>query len=158
MKKLVIIRHSKSDKSEHSIDDYDRPLNNKGLSDAKLIGVYLCEKMLKPDMIMSSPATRAMSTAEIIAKEVKYEKVIIPNQYIYEAFVNTLQDIVNFTHDENNTVFLIGHNPGVSALSYMMCGLKESIPTSAVVEIDFDCDSWMEVSRENGTLISYNFQ
>jgi len=158
MKKLVIIRHSKSDKSENSIDDYDRPLNNKGLNDAKLIGEYLFEKMLKPDMILSSPSLRTMTTAEIIAKEVKYEKVIIPNQYIYEAFVNTLQDIVNFIHDENNTVFLIGHNPGVSALSYMMCGLKKSIPTSAVVEIDFDCDSWMEVSRENGTLISYSFK
>jgi len=157
MKKLVIIRHAKSDWEDSSLDDYDRPLNKRGLCDAPFMGEYLHDKGLKPDLIMSSPAVRAVNTAELIAKEINYDKIISPNQYIYEAFVNTLQDIVSFIHDDNDTVFLVGHNPGVSALAYTLCDLKENLPTCAIVEIDFDCDSWMEVSKGNSTLVSYDF-
>jgi phosphohistidine phosphatase len=157
MKKLVIIRHAKSDWQDTTIDDFDRPLNDRGLKDAPFIGKFLKEKDLEPDLIISSPAKRAITTAEFIAKEVGYEKAITPNQYIYEAYVNTLQEIVSFIYDEYDTVFLVGHNPGVSALAYMLSDLKESIPTCATVEIDFDCDSWMDVSRENSTLVSYDF-
>lgn len=156
MKKLVIIRHAKSDWEDTTLDDYDRPLNERGLKDAPFMGKFLQEKGLKPDLIMCSPALRSIKTAELISKEVAYEKIICPNQYIYEAFVNTLQDIVSFIHDDNDTVFLVGHNPGVSALAYMLSELKQSVPTCATVEIDFDCDSWMDVSKENSTLISYD--
>ncbi|MGB5866594.1 MAG: histidine phosphatase family protein [Arcobacteraceae bacterium] len=157
MKKLVIIRHAKSDWEDSSLDDFDRPLNTRGEENAPFMGKFLKEKSLLPDLIMSSPALRAISTAEIIAKEVGYTNEIMQNQYIYEAYVNTLQDIVSYIPDTNDVVFLVGHNPGVSALAYMLCDLKESIPTSATVEIDFDCDSWMNVSKENGKLISYDF-
>jgi phosphohistidine phosphatase len=157
MKKLVIIRHAKSDWDDTSLDDYDRTLNERGLKDAPFIGKFLYKKGLIPDFMLSSPATRAITTAELIAKEVGYQKAITPNQYIYEAYVNTLQEIVSFIHDDNDTVFLVGHNPGVSSLAYMLSDLKESISTCATVEIDFDCDSWMDVSRENSTLISYDF-
>jgi len=157
MKKLVIIRHAKSDWEDSSLDDYDRPLNKRGLCDAPFMGKYLHDKGLKPDLIMSSPAVRAVNTAELIAKEINYDKIISPNQYIYEAFINTLQDIVSFIHDDNDTVFLVGHNPGVSALAYTLCDLKENLPTCAIVEIDFECDSWMEVSKGNSTLVSYDF-
>lgn len=157
MKKLVIIRHAKSDWEDNTLDDFERPLNNRGLKNAPLMGKILKEKNLKPDLILSSPATRAICTAQAIAKEVGYEDEIMQNQYIYEAYVNTLQDIISYIHDDNNTVFLVGHNPGVSALAYMLSDLKESIPTCATVEIDFDTDSWLNVSRDNSTLISYEF-
>jgi phosphohistidine phosphatase len=157
MKKLVIIRHAKSDQDDSSMDDFDRPLNSRGLNDAILMGKFLKEKTILPNFIISSPAKRAITTAEIIGKEVKYEKIITPNQYIYEAYVNTLQEIVGYIDDSNDVVFLVGHNPGVSALSYMLSNIKESIPTCGTVEIDFNCDSWMDVSKSNSTLISYDF-
>ena len=157
MKKLIIIRHAKSDWNDTALDDFDRPLNQRGIDNAPFMGKKLKEKKISPDLIISSPALRAITTAELIAKEVEYTDTIVQNQYIYEAYVNTLQDIVSYIPDTNDTVFLIGHNPGVSALAYMLCNLKESIPTSATVEIDFDCNSWMDVSKENGTLISYDF-
>ena len=121
MKKLVIIRHAKSDWEDSSLDDYDRPLNTRGLQDAPVIGKFLYKKGLIPNLIISSPALRAITTAQLISNEVKYEQVITPNQYIYEAYINTLQEIVSFIHDDNDTVFLVGHNPGVSALAYMLC-------------------------------------
>ena len=157
MKKLFIIRHAKSDWDNPALDDYDRPLNKRGETSAPFMGKVLAEKGIKPDLIISSPALRAMTTAQLIAKEVGYEKIITPNQYIYEAYVTALQEIVQYIYDDNDTVFLVGHNPGVSALAYMLCDLKESLPTSAVVEINFDCNSWMEASKENSKLISYEY-
>jgi len=157
MKKLFIIRHAKSDWDNPALDDYDRPLNKRGEKNAPTIGKMLAQKGIKPDLIISSPALRAITTAQLIAKEVQYEKNITPNQYIYEAYVTALQEIVEYLYDENETVFLVGHNPGVSALAYMLCDLKESLPTCAVVEIEFDCNSWMDASKENSRLVSYEY-
>ena len=157
MKKLFIIRHAKSDWDDSNLDDFDRPLNKRGEKNAPFMGQLLTNKNIKPDLIISSPALRAITTAQLIAKEVNYEKTITPNQYIYEAYVTSLQEIIEYIHDSNDTVFLVGHNPGVSALAYMLCDLKENLPTCAVVEIQFDCNSWMDVNKSNSKLISYDF-
>jgi phosphohistidine phosphatase len=90
-------------------------------------------------------------------KEVGYTKTITPNQYIYEAYVTALQEIVQYLYDTHDTVFLVGHNPGVSALAYMLCGLTQQLPTCAIVEIEFDCDSWMDASKDNSKFISYEY-
>lgn len=157
MKRLFIIRHAKSDWNDTSLDDYDRPLNKRGLTNAPFMGKILKEKNILPDVIISSPAVRAITTAELIAKEIGYDKVIIQNQYIYDAYVTSLQETVSYINDTNNTAFLVGHTPGVSALAYMLANSKESFPTCAVLEIEFNCDSWMDVSKENSTIISYDF-
>jgi len=157
MKKLYIIRHAKSDWNDDTLDDYDRPLNKRGQRDAPMMGQFLFSKNIKPDLIISSPALRAITTAQLIAKEIKYEKVIVPNQYIYDAYVTALQEVVEYIHDSNDTVFLVGHNPGVSSLAYMLCGSKENFSTCAVLEIEFDCDSWMDASKDNSTLVSYEY-
>jgi len=157
MKKLYIIRHAKSDWNDKSLDDYDRPLNARGLKDAPLMGKFLKSKNIKPDLIVSSPALRAITTAQLIAKEVAYEKAITPNQYIYEAYVTALQEIVEYLHDSNQSVFLVGHNPGVSALAYMLCDSKESFPTCAILEIEFTCDSWLDANKNNAKINAYDF-
>ena len=157
MKKLILMRHAQAITQDNNLDDYDRSLNKNGVKEAKEVGERLLNKNFKADLIISSPAKRAIQTAEIISNEIKYKKSILPNQYIYEAYVNTLQEIISFIHDDNDTVFLIGHNPSISVLAYMFCNLKENIPTAATVEINFDCNSWLEVSQQNATLISYDF-
>lgn len=157
MKKLYIIRHAKSDWEDSNLDDYDRPLNKRGQKDAPFMGQILASKNIKPDLIISSPALRAITTANLIAEEIHYEKTITPNQYIYEAYVTSLQEIIQYIHDSNDTVFLVGHNPGVSALAYMLCGLKENLPTCSIVEIEFDCNSWMDACKENGKFISLEY-
>ena len=157
MKRLFIVRHAKSDWDNPTLDDFDRPLNKRGERNAPFMGKVLAEKGIKPDAIISSPANRALRTAELIAKEVGYEKNITPNQYIYEAYVTALQEIVEYLYDTHETVLLVGHNPGVSALAYMLCGMTEQMPTCAIVEIEFDCDSWMNASKENSKLISYDY-
>ena len=156
MKKLIIIRHAEAVNKDHFQDDFERPLTEKGREDASSIGKCLKEKNIFPNVILSSPAIRAISTAECIAKEIGYKKEIQQNQYIYEAYVHTLQEIIEYVEDTNDTVFLIGHNPSISALAYMLGDLKEIIPTSATVEINFNVTSWVDISKENHTLISYD--
>lgn len=157
MKRLFIIRHAKSSWDNLSLDDYDRPLNERGLKNAPFMGQVLKQKEILPDIIISSPAKRAMHTAELIANEIGYEKAITPNEYIYEAYVNVLQEIVSYIYDEHDTAFLVGHNPGVTALAYMLGDFKEEMPTCAIVEIEFDCNSWMDVSKQNAKLVAYEY-
>jgi phosphohistidine phosphatase len=157
MKKLFIIRHAKSDWDNPNLDDFDRPLNNRGLKAAPMMGQRLKTRNIMPDMILSSPASRAITTAQLIAKEIGFEKSITQNHYIYEAYVNSLQETVSYIHDENDTVFLVGHNPGVSALAYVLADFKEQLPTCAVVEIQFECHSWLDVSKDNASVISYDY-
>ncbi len=157
MKKLFIIRHAKSDWEDSNLDDFDRPLNEKGLKNAPFMGKVLKNKNIKPDLIISSPANRAYTTAELIANEVGYDKVITPNQYIYDAYVNTLQELITYIQDDKDVVFLVGHNPGISALACILCGMKEDIPTCSIIEVDFHTDSWITASRENSLLVSFEY-
>lgn len=157
MKRLFIIRHAKSSWDNPSLSDYERPLNKRGEKNAPFMGKLLKDKGIVPDMILASPAKRTIQTAEYIAKEVGFEKAITPNQYIYEAYVTVLQEIVSYIHDSNDTVFLVGHNPGVSALAYVLAGMKEDMPTCAIAQIEFDCDSWMDVSKNNATIKDYEY-
>lgn len=157
MKRLLIIRHAKSSWDDPSVDDFDRPLNNRGLKNAPLMGQVIKEKNIQPDMILHSPAKRTTQTAQLIAKEINFDKALTPNQYIYEAYVSTLQEVISYTYDTVNTLFLVGHNPGVTALAYTYCNFKEEMPTCAIVEIEFECDSWMDVSKNNAKLIAYEY-
>ena len=155
MKKLFIIRHAKSDWGDENLDDFDRPLNEKGIKDCALIGKYLKQKNEKIDIILSSPALRAHTTAKLLAKELDFNKNITQNQYIYEPFVAAIQELISYIHDDNDTAILVGHNPGVSTLAYMLCDSREELKTASIVEISFSCDSWMDVNKNNATFISY---
>lgn len=157
MKKLFIIRHAKSDWSDDSLNDFDRPLNKRGFKNAPFMGKLLKKKSVKPDFILSSPANRAIETAQIIAKKVGYKKTISTNPDIYEAESKTLEKIIGDIDDKKKIVFLIGHNPGLSDLISILSKMDENIPTCAVVEIGFNTNSWKKISKKNSKVISYEY-
>lgn len=157
MKKLFIIRHAKSDWSNLSLDDYDRPLNSRGKKNAPFMGTFLAKKDIVPDLIISSPAYRARKTAKIIASKVGYKEEIEYNEYIYEASLSTLLEIVNFIEDEYDDVFIFGHNPGLNMLAFYLVDFNENLPTCGILEIEFDCESWREVTKKNAKLISFDY-
>lgn len=157
MKKLFIIRHAKSDWSNEKLDDYDRPLNQRGKKDAPLIGKILVKKKIVPDLIISSPAYRARKTSLKIASKVGYADEILFNEYIYEATLRTLLDIINFIEDEYDDVYLIGHNPGLNMLGFYLVDFNDNLPTCGVLEIEFNCETWREATKKNARLISYEY-
>lgn len=159
MKKLFLIRHAKSDWGNPGLKDFDRPLNERGNKNAPFMGKLLKKERIYPDFIISSPAKRAITTARKIAKEIDYPKnKIVEEPKIYEANVKTLLQIVNSIEDENETVFLFGHNPGFTDfLNYLTEANIPNIPTCGIAQIEFENDSWKEVSRETGVMKNFYY-
>jgi len=157
MKKVYLIRHAKSSWEDFLLDDFERPLNKRGKLDAPLMGVKLHDKKIMPDTILSSPAVRAKATAEIIAKKIGFEKEIVFKKDIYEASATTLHKILTNIEDKKNVVFLFGHNPSLNELVENYIHFNENIPTCGVMEIEFDCSSWADISAENARLVSFDY-
>ncbi|WP_418178936.1 SixA phosphatase family protein [Aliarcobacter lanthieri] len=158
MKKLVLIRHAKSDWSNILLDDFDRPLNKRGKKNAPFMANLLNKKNLSPDLIISSPSIRTKLTLEYFINEFNYTKDIVFEKNIYEAPFENLLNVIKSVNNKYNTIFLIGHNPGLNDLSnFLLNEFKENIPTCGIVEIEFDIDFWKDISKRNSKLISFEF-
>jgi len=137
--------------------DIERPLNAIGLQNASRMGMKLKEEEHSFDIILTSPAERAMTTATLIAEQVGYDPARIHvNDDIYDASVRTLLQTVNNFKNEWTSVLLVGHNPSISYLAeYISDGEVGSMATCGLVHLTFDTDNWMEVSEGNGIFDSY---
>ena len=154
MKKLYIVRHTQKEE-EFTKDDYDRDLSTEGLEKAKVIAENFAKKNLLIDLIVASPAIRTKKTAEIFAQALDYKKSIMYNEVLYMAFVNELFETISYTFDTIDSMLLVGHNPSLTALAITLVGFKEKFEQGAIMEINFDCDSWIDISKENAKLVSY---
>jgi len=157
MKTLYIIRHAKSSWKDLDLDDFERPLNKRGKNDAPQMGKRLKKQGIYPDSILSSPAKRAKQTAKAIAKEITYDEKIKYIKDIYEASPDALENILHSLDDKYETVFLIGHNPGLNMFVEKYVGFEENIPTCGVVNIKFDTKEWKKVSRRNAELLWFDY-
>lgn len=156
MKKLYIQRHAQKDMSDISVDDYDIPLTQKGIDDATSMAYNLSQEIPKIDLIVSSPARRTKTTAEIFASKLEYRKNIMYNEVLYMSFVNELLETISYTFDTVNNLLLIGHNPSLTALTITLSDdFREKIAMGGLVCIEFDCDSWTQISKDNARLIYY---
>lgn len=152
MKKLVLIRHAKSSWKFSELTDLQRPLKKRGLTDAALMGRVLKDLSIMPDAIITSPAVRAKNTARLIAKEILYdEKKIKRQSSIYMESKSKLIDAIKAIKDDYNTVYVVGHNPGLTDVANFFTGESvDNIPTSGVFGIEFECNTWREVEKEKG--------
>jgi phosphohistidine phosphatase len=155
MKKLYIVRHTHKAQERPGQDDYDRELSQVGIEEATLMAQKLSNTEIKTDLIVSSPAVRTRQTAEIFADVLKYDKSIMYNEVLYLAFVNELLETISYTFDTVDTMILIGHNPSLTALAITLIDFKEKFEVGGIMEIEFDCNSWIDVAKENAKLVSY---
>lgn len=110
------MRHAKSDWSA-GVEDFERPLNKRGLKDAEKMGGWLKKQKLIPDIIVSSPATRAKQTTELVCEKLgKDLKEIIWDEQIYEAALDDLTSAVTRYGKNTNCILITGHNPGLDHL------------------------------------------
>lgn len=159
MKKLYLARHAKSSWKHQELDDFDRPLNNRGKRDAPFIGQKLKEKNILPDLIISSPAKRAITTAKELADQIGYpKKNIVEDENIYEAGGGELLTIIQNVDDKYNSVMLVGHNPGFTSVhNYIADQYIDNIPTCSIAFIDLDLDSWKKVEPNTGILVDFEY-
>lgn len=159
MKNLILIRHAKSSWKNHALADYDRPLNKRGKRDAPLMGEHLKQQAIKPDLILSSPARRAIKTANIISRKLGFPiNKIIDREEIYGAGHVTLITIIQQIENRYETVILIGHNPAITQLTLFLTHHPiENIPTCGVVSVSFEILNWEEVSEGIGIVDFYEY-
>jgi len=152
MKTLCIVRHAKTEVQMQGQRDFDRRLAPRAYNDVPAVCKQLKSLKVSPDAIVSSPAIRAISTAGLLAEKLNFDQEqIIQNAVIYDASLNTLVKVVKAFDDNFDTVFLLGHNPGLTLLANFFCLPPIlHIPTSGVVCIDFEIAQWKSVSGIGG--------
>jgi phosphohistidine phosphatase len=151
MKTLILVRHAKSDKTDPSLRDFDRPLGQNGERDALVVAERVAALGLRVNMLISSPAVRALSTAEAFAE--KLSLPVKPDGRIYEAGVKQLLAVVHGIDDRHSTAVLIGHNPGLSEfLRYLTDENFADLPASGVAVINLPLKSWKHTFDGKGIL------
>lgn len=154
MRTLLVMRHAKSSWGDAHLRDFDRPLAKRGLKDAPRMGEFLKNTRLPIDLVLSSTARRARTTAELVAETAGLGDIELTDE-IYEASASQLLDVIQNIPDDHDAVLMVGHNPGFEHLLQMLCGPGASIrmPTAAVGCIELDVSKWRDVQPGAGTLL-----
>jgi len=149
MKTLFLVRHAKSSKDDPTLSDKDRPLNDRGRRDAPKMGERLAKRDVEPDLMLSSPAVRALTTAQIFAEELDYNaKNIVVDDRLYATTADDLLEVIHELDDKHKRVMLFGHNPEMSDLAHRLSDKIGDMPTCAVAEFEFDTKSWTAIGRQ----------
>lgn len=159
MRRLIVVRHAKSDWGNFKLADFDRPLNDRGHQNAPEMAQRLVSANIIPNKIVSSPALRAITTANYFAEVWQIDaNTITTNLDVYESSVNTLLQTVTKFDNTAQTIALFGHNPGLTGLvAYLTDDFFMDMPTCSVVVISFEFDDWRMLSNGTGTLVHFDF-
>lgn len=154
MKKLFVMRHAKSSWENADWSDFERPLNERGIKTAPRVGELMREKNFDPALILSSPARRALQTAELVKQGGGLHAAFKFDEKIYEASPLTLLNLLAEIGNGFSSVMLVGHNPGLEGLIKILTGRLEPMPTAALAEIELNIARWNEISINCGNLKS----
>ena len=157
---LSLFRHAKSSWAEAGLRDFERPLAPRGIKAAPRMGAFMREQGLIPDLVLCSPAKRAMETLEFALPGLGETPEISYDEDIYHAGPHQILALLREIDGDVRHAMLIGHNPGMHALALGLVGsgdetdlaeLAMKYPTAGLVVIDFDC-SWPEIGAGLGAL------
>lgn len=160
MRRLILLRHAKSDWSE-GLPDLDRPLAPRGRDAAPRVGRYLAQEGLVADLVLVSPARRTQETWELVSAAFDPAPASTTEPLIYEASTSRLLEVVRTQPDACHVVMMIGHNPGFETLADTLVqngsqlarsAMDEKFPTGAVAVIDLPVDHWADVTPRSGRL------
>jgi phosphohistidine phosphatase len=159
MKTLTLIRHAKSSWDDSAADDFDRPLNPRGLRDAPEMGRRLAERDVGIQQIVASPAQRALTTAREIAAALSLEEESLRfDREIYLAGVEELMGVIHGLPAGIDRVALIGHNPGFTDLANTLTGEEiANVPTCGIVHVHLTVDTWTEVDAHTGSMVFFDY-
>jgi len=143
MKTLFLVRHAKAQPPQQGLPDHDRVLNDRGRRDAPEMGRRLAQRGLLPDLVITSSAARARSTAHLLAAALGVPAPAIrEDDRLYATAAGKLLYIIQEQDDDRHCLMLVGHNPEMSELAQHFSRAIPEMPTAAVARIDFDVDSW----------------
>ncbi len=150
-KQLFIVRHGKSSWEYEHVDDIDRPLKVKGINDAYAMAESLNSKNKKPQLILSSPANRALHTSIIFARVLDYPLSNLRlNEMIYNGEEDDILKLIYETDDNISTLMVFGHNPVSTDLSNIFLKEKlDKLPTAGITSLNFKAERWKDISKDN---------
>jgi len=160
MRRLMLLRHAKSNWPT-GVADRDRPLAARGREAAPVMGRYLADELLLPDLVLISPARRTMETWELVAPMLPEKPATQYEPRIYEAKVGRLLDVVQAIEGDVRTMLMIGHNPGFADLAALLAGhgdryaaarMSQKYPTCGLAVLDFAVGDWRDVAERGGRL------
>jgi phosphohistidine phosphatase len=160
MRRLLLLRHAKTERPEPGERDRERRLTKRGRDDAPLIGAYMARHGLVPDLALVSPATRAEETWALVAKALPTAPKVVEEEGIYNAGRDKLIGIIRTARDAH-VLLVVGHNPGLHdlAVSLIASGdvearerVNEKLPTSGLVVIDLAFDDWSRLHPNAGRI------
>ena len=142
MKKLIIIRHCKSSWSDLSLNDFDRPLNNRGVQDGNLMSKELSKKIDNVDLLISSSSKRTRLTADFFIKLIKINKISFIDDLYHSSSENIISKLkkISNTHE---SIMVIGHNPGLTDLVNKLTSINlYNLPTCGVAIVNLNIKNW----------------
>lgn len=161
MRRLILLRHAKAERSEPGMSDNSRALIDRGRKDAAKIGGYMAGHGLIPDRVLISPAARAQETWKHAAGAFRPAPGALSAEGLYDATPHTILAVIKDTPANAHTLLIVGHNPGLHDLAVMLVAsgdidarerLREKLPTSGLVIIDFAFDDWGKLHPQSGRL------
>jgi phosphohistidine phosphatase len=168
MRRLMLLRHAKTETDAPSGQDHDRRLDDRGRSDAGEIGHFIARHPPFPELVLVSSAVRAQQTWNLVW-EAMQDRVPAPEvetlEELYGAEPTELLRIVRMASSSDpKRLMLVGHNPGMHELALMLAGdgdkasrkaLEDNLPTSGLAVLDFDTDDWTDVAFRRGNLVRF---
>jgi phosphohistidine phosphatase len=160
MRRLMLLRHAKTERAEPGAPDRDRALSKRGRADAPLIGGYMARHAFVPDLALVSPAKRAQETWKLLAACFAKTPKVRSEERIYNAAAEKLMALVAATEGAHS-LLLVGHNPGIHDLAVRLIAsgdvearerVTEKLPTSGLVVIDLAFDDWSLLHAHSGRL------
>jgi phosphohistidine phosphatase len=161
MRRLLLLRHAKAERSPPGERDIDRTLLERGCRDAALIGGYMAKHALTPDCVLISPAVRTQETWKCAASAFRPAPGATTVERLYDATPHTIFAVIKDAPVAAHSVLVIGHNPGLHELALMLIAsggveareqLAEKLPTSGLVIMDFAVDAWSGLHPHSGRL------
>jgi phosphohistidine phosphatase len=152
MKRVFIVRHAKAVPYGYD-DDFTRDLTDRGVNDANLIGRELKNRGIIPDVMISSPANRAIQTALIFAENLEFNKKKIDEiENMYHGLTTSeFLELIKELPNTAETAFFFGHNPAFHYFTNnLLDRFYDDMPTCSTVAIDFNVDSWKKVEARTG--------
>ncbi|MFD2531423.1 SixA phosphatase family protein [Gracilimonas halophila] len=153
MKQILLMRHAKSSWEHPDLKDFDRPLADRGLHDAPMMGEFMRNSKHKPGWVISSPAQRAKETTMLSMEAAKVnEEQISWNEDLYFGTVKDYAAAIQSTPEEYDRVLLVGHNPLMEHTAGILAGSGQKaslrMPTAALVCLESFAETWQSISPD----------
>jgi len=142
MKSLLVMRHAKSSWKKEGVSDHDRPLNERGKSDAPRMGRWLAQHGLRPERILCSSAKRAKKTAKLVADVLDCAGCIEVHKRLYAAGPEDYIALLQLLPDDVQTAMIIAHDPTISHFVSTYAGAYTQMPTGSIAQFDVPVAQW----------------